>query len=250
MPVTGFFTPPQAGRYALRRAHVPASLLLGTPPGAAGHDDLVLCDLLIDNGRIAEVAPAGSLDAALGPDLDESLVLPGMLDAHAHLDKGHIVSRARNMTGDLMGAAAASGPDRSTRWQAADVRRRLEFGIRTAYAKGVVAIRTHLDSLAPQPDITFPVLRALREKWAGKVELQPSTICPIDVFLDERGPRPTWWPRWAAISAAAPSSWRPCRRLCRPSSTWRWRTSSGSPRNAGSTSTCMSTNRATPRREP
>ena len=189
MPVTGFFAPPQASRYALRRAQVPKSLQQGTPPGPAGHDDLVLCDLLIDGGKIAGVAAAGSLDVALGPDLDESLVLPGMLDAHAHLDKGHIVYRARNMTGDLIGAAAASAPDRSTRWQAEDVRRRLEFGLRTAYAKGVVAIRTHLDSLAPQPDITFPVLRALREKWAGKVELQPSTICPIDVFLDERGIR-------------------------------------------------------------
>jgi cytosine deaminase len=187
MPVTGFFTPPQASRYALRRAHVPKSLLLGTPPGPAGHDDLVLCDLLIDGGKIAEVAPAGSLDAALGPDLDESLVLPGMLDAHAHLDKGHIVYRARNMTGDLTGAAAASGPDRLTRWQAEDVRRRLEFGIRTAYAKGVVAIRTHLDSLAPQPSITFPVLMKLRDEWAGKVDIQPSTICPIDIFLTDQG---------------------------------------------------------------
>lgn len=189
MPVTGFFAPPQSSRYALRRVHVPKSLLLEPPPGPAGHDDLVLCDLLIDDGKIVAVAAAGSLDAALGPDLDESLVLPGMLDAHAHLDKGHIVNRARNATGDLTGAAAAAGPDRSARWRAEDVRRRLEFGLRTAYAKGVVAIRTHLDSLAPQPDITFPVLRDLRDKWAGKVELQPSTICPIDVFLDERGRR-------------------------------------------------------------
>ncbi len=189
MPVTGFFETPTSSRYALRRVHVPKSLLTDSAPGPAGHDDLVLCDLLIDNGQIAEVAKAGTLDAALGPDLDESLVLPGMLDAHAHLDKGHIVYRARNSTGDLTGAAAASGPDRTTRWAAEDVRRRLEFGIRTAYAKGVVAIRTHLDSLAPQPDITFPVLKELRAKWAGKVDLQPSTIVSIDVFLDERGLR-------------------------------------------------------------
>ncbi len=142
---------------------------------------------LIEDGAIAGVAKAGTIDADLGPDLDRSLVLPGMLDAHAHLDKGHIVARARNMTGDLLGAAAASGPDRSSRWQAEDVRRRLEFGIRTAYAKGVVAIRTHLDSLAPQPSITFPVLMKLREEWAGKVDLQPSTICPIDIFLTDQG---------------------------------------------------------------
>jgi cytosine deaminase len=133
------------------------------------------------------VAPAGSVPTELGPDLDRSMVLPGMLDAHAHLDKGHIVPRARNQTGDLLGAAAVTGPDRAARWHAEDVRRRLEFGLQTAYAKGVVAIRTHLDSLAPQPATTFPVFQKLREEWAGRVELQPSTICPIDIFLTDQG---------------------------------------------------------------
>src|SRR5262249_54651037 len=46
---------------------------------------------------------------------------------------------------------------------------------------------THLDSLAPQPAITFPVLKKLREEWSGRVELQPSTICPIDTFLTDEG---------------------------------------------------------------
>jgi cytosine deaminase len=187
MPITGFFILPPLRHYALRRVNVPKSLLMEAPPGPADTDDLVLCDLVVEDGIIDAVAKAGTIDADLGPDLDGSLVLPGMLDAHAHLDKGHIVARARNMTGDLIGAAAASGPDRSTRWQAEDVRRRLEFGLRTAYAKGVVAIRTHLDSLAPQPSITFPVLMKLREEWAGRVDIQPSTICPIDIFLTEQG---------------------------------------------------------------
>ena len=187
MPVTGFFETPTASRYALRRVNVPKSLLTATSPGPSGHDDLVLCDLVIDSGTIADVAAPGTIDAGLGPDLDHSLVLPGMLDAHAHLDKGHIVSRVQNQTGDLIGAAAASAPDRTTRWQADDVRRRLEFGIRTAYAKGVVAIRTHLDSAAPQPPITYPVLRELRDKWAGRVELQPSSIGPLDMFMTDEG---------------------------------------------------------------
>jgi cytosine deaminase len=187
MPVTGFFAPPSTARYALRRVHVPASLLTGALPGPADEDDLVLCDLLIEGGKVADVTAGGALAAELGPDLDRSLVLPGMLDAHAHLDKGHIVPRARNKTGDLLGAAAASGPDRAARWHEEDVRRRLEFGIKTAYAKGVVAIRTHLDSLAPQPAITFPVFKKLRDEWAGRVELQPSTIGPLDIFTRGEG---------------------------------------------------------------
>ncbi len=187
MPVTGFFAPPQTSRYALRRVHVPASLLAGPVPGPAGHDDLVLCDLVLEGGTVADIAAAGTVAAELGPDLDRSLVLPGMLDAHAHLDKGHIVPRARNQTGDLLGAAAASVPDRAARWHAEDVRRRMEFGLQCAYAKGVVAIRTHLDSPAPQPTITFPVFRQLRDEWAGRIELQPSTIGPIDILMGDEG---------------------------------------------------------------
>src|SRR6266581_3173887 len=99
MAVTGFFAPPESSRYALRRVHVPAGLLTGTPPAPAGHDDLVLCDLVIDDGMV--------------------------------------------------------------------------FGLQCAWAKGVVAIRTHLDSGAPQPAITFPVFRQLRDEWAGRIELQP-----------------------------------------------------------------------------
>lgn len=186
MPVTGFFETPNTARYALRRVHVPLSVLADKAM-PVGWDDFAFCDLVIEGGKIGDVTLAGSVAAELGPDLDRSMVLPGMLDAHAHLDKGHIVPRARNLTGDLLGAAAAGGPDRRERWHAEDVRRRLEFGLQTAYAKGVVAIRSHLDSQAPQPSITFPVFKKLREEWAGRVELQPSTICPIDTFRREEG---------------------------------------------------------------
>ena len=42
MTASGFFAPPQTARYALRRVHVPASLLAGTPPGPVDRDDLAL----------------------------------------------------------------------------------------------------------------------------------------------------------------------------------------------------------------
>ena len=72
-------------------------------------------------------------------------------------------------------------------WIAEDVRRRMEFGLATAYAKGVVAIRTHLDSLAPQASISFPVFREVRERWAGRIDLQVSSIAPLDIFLGDEG---------------------------------------------------------------
>ena len=77
--------------------------------------------------------------------------------------------------------------DRTAHWNAEDVRRRMEFGLATAYAKGVVAIRTHLDSLAPQSSISFPVFRDVRARWAGKIDLQVSSIAPLDIFLGDEG---------------------------------------------------------------
>ncbi len=181
-----FFAPPETERYALRGVRAPSCLVPGDFP-AARAEGLVDIDLLIDNGRIAAIEPAGTLPAEIGPDLDASMVLPGMVDVHTHLDKGHIWPRQPNPTGDGAGASAATGRDRAANWHAEDVRRRMDFGLRTAYAKGVVAIRTHLDSFAPQASISFPVFRAMRERWAGRIELQASSIAPLDVFLRDEG---------------------------------------------------------------
>ncbi|SCK34132.1 cytosine deaminase [Variovorax sp. HW608] len=181
-----FFQPPAVSRYALRNLRAPRCIVQAELPGdAAG--DLLAIDLLVDDGRIAAIDAAGRMPAELGPDLDASMLLPGMVDCHTHLDKGHIWPRQANPTGDGAGASAATMRDRTARWNADDVRRRMEFGLSTAYAKGVVAIRTHLDSLAPQASISFPVFREVRERWAGRIELQVSSIAPLDIFLGDEG---------------------------------------------------------------
>lgn len=181
-----FFQPPVGDRFALRNLRGPRCLVQPEAPDRAG-DALCAIDLLVDRGRIAAIEAAGTLPAELGPDLDASMVLPGMVDCHTHLDKGHIWPRQANPTGDGAGASAATMRDRQAHWNAEDVRRRMEFGLATAYAKGVVAISTHLDSLAPQASISFPVLREVRERWAGRVDLQVSSIAPLDVFLTDEG---------------------------------------------------------------
>ncbi len=181
-----FFAPPARPRFALRNLRAPRCLVRADMPALAD-DALVAIDVLVDAGRIAAIEPAGTLAAELGPDLDASMVLPGMVDCHAHLDKGHIWPRQANPTGDVPGASQATALDRKARWSAEDVRRRMEFGLATAYAKGVVAIRTHLDSLAPQASISFPVFRELRERWSGRIALQVASIAPLDIFLGDEG---------------------------------------------------------------
>lgn len=193
MPITPFIDLPSAPRYALRRVTLPASLVDGRnassrlPRAGLAEDDLVHADLVVADGRIEAVEPPGRVPAELGPDLGESMVLPCMLDAHTHLDKGHIWPRQRNPDGTHGGASKATGEDRSAHWSASDVRARMEFGLATAYAKGVVAIRTHLDSLRPQAAISFGVFAKVRDEWAGRIDLQASSIAPLDIFLTDEG---------------------------------------------------------------
>lgn len=180
-----FLAVPIDARYTLRNAHIPvATLAPSDAPGLAG-DALLAADLIVEDGRIAALAAPGSVPVSGGPDLDGSLVLPGFVDCHTHLDKGHIWPRMPNPTGDVAGAARATGVDRTARWHADDVRRRMVFGLRCAYAHGVVAIRTHLDCLAPQASISLPVFAALRDEWAGRITLQGSVLVPLDVYLTD-----------------------------------------------------------------
>ncbi|HEV8022992.1 MAG TPA: cytosine deaminase [Candidatus Lustribacter sp.] len=180
----GFFSPPDGPRFALRRLRAPACLV---PADLGTGEELVLVDVLFENGRIGAVEAAGTLPPELGPDLDESIVLPGLIDCHAHLDKGHIWPRAPNPTGEFPSAIGATALDRSTRWTADDVRRRMEFGLATACAHGVVAIRTHLDSQGPQAAVSWPVFCRLRDEWSGRIALQATSNVPIDVFLTDEG---------------------------------------------------------------
>lgn len=156
----------------LRNITVPACLL-----GQAG--DLLRTDLSLADGRIAA-------DGGTEIDMEGSMLLPAFIDMHTHLDKGHIWGRAPNPDGTFAGALSTVAADRKANWSAEDVRTRMEFGLRCAYAHGTRAIRTHLDSSPPQEDMTWSVFADLREAWRGRIELQGASLTGIDA-VDQAG---------------------------------------------------------------
>jgi cytosine deaminase len=171
-------------RYWLRNARTPAVLAEGVA-GERDQDGLIRLDLRIEDGRIAALAPAGS--APDGVDMQGGQVWPAPFDAHTHLDKGHIWPRTRNPDGTFGGAIGAVMADRSASWSEADVEARADFAIRCAYAHGTVAIRTHIDTYLPAARGSWRTLVKLRDRWAGKVALQMSSICPLDRFAGPDG---------------------------------------------------------------
>ena len=171
---------PAGDAYRLCNANVPGCLL--EPASAEG---LVQVDIDVAGGRIAAVHPSGT--AAHGPDsvdLGRSMVWPGLVDVHTHLDKGHVWPRTPNPDGTFKGAMRASAEDQRRYWNAEDVARRMDFSLRCAFAHGTVAIRTHLNSAPPLHDITWPVFRDMRERWAGRVDLQAVCLISLDKLAE------------------------------------------------------------------
>ena len=116
------------------------------------------------------------------------MVFPAFVDMHTHLDKGHIWPRSPNPDGSFMGALTTVRADSAARWSAEDLRPRMSFSLRSAYAHGTRAIRTHLDSSPPQDDITWPVFRELQAEWADRIDLQAVCLIGCDKWTDDDGP--------------------------------------------------------------
>ncbi len=179
------FAVPKAPRYALIGARVlDANLRAAGAP--VDFDGFATADILIDEGRIAEIGPPGTSAFGESPRLSLSgrIVLPLFVDVHTHLDKGHIWRRKRNPTGVFNDALKAVIEDRAANWSASDVAARMEFGLRAAYAHGTTAIRTHIDSMGPQTRISWPVLAEARARWRGRIELQAAPLFTIDLASD------------------------------------------------------------------
>lgn len=178
---------PSASTYVLAHARV-AVALVAAPGLAADADGLAACEIEIRDGRIFDIAPPrASPPSAETPraDLRGGLVLPRFVDGHTHLDKGHILGRAPNPDGTFLGARTAVMADRAANWSADDVRRRMDFALRSAFAHGTSAIRTHIDSLGPQTAISWPVFDEIRQAWKGRIELQAAALCPTEMAVDD-----------------------------------------------------------------
>ncbi len=186
---------PTSGSFALANARLHASLTPGldAPCDAEG---FVLAGVDVADGRIKGIAPGKGSPGAV--DLKGRIVLPCFVDCHTHIDKGHIWPRKPNPDGTFMGALNATGADRAARWSAEDVARRMDFSLRSAYAHGTAALRTHLDSVAPQEEISWPVFETMRDRWRGRIDLQAACLLGIEGVRDRK-----WFGRLAKRVAAA-----------------------------------------------
>ncbi|WP_315923599.1 cytosine deaminase [Mesorhizobium sp. SP-1A] len=191
------FPIPTSGSFTLTNARVHFSLAPGFEAVFDG-DGFALADIAVADGRIASIAAAADGGNIAAFDLKGRIVLPCFVDCHTHIDKGHIWPRSPNPDGSFMGALGANAADRRARWSAEDVARRMDFSLRCAYAHGTRALRTHIDSDAPQEEISWPVFEQMRERWQGRIELQAASLVGIENVRDA-----AWLEQLAVRVAAA-----------------------------------------------
>ncbi|TCT45057.1 cytosine deaminase [Martelella mediterranea] len=175
---------PEAPHFALTKATVPA-VCIAEIPNLDVREGLVSVDITVRDGRISDILPAGHAPKDMPhADMRDGMIWPTFCDMHTHIDKGHIWERRRNPDGTFMGALENVMADRQANWSADDVAARMEFSLKTAYAHGTALLRTHLDSLPPQHEISFEVFDDIREKWANKIELQAVALFATDQIFE------------------------------------------------------------------
>jgi len=168
----------------LDNARLPRWLLPADWPLRDGVPVLALIEL--EAGRVQSVQPASD-GIALSPrgwDLAGTLVLPGFVDAHTHLDKAFTLPRMKHVQPGLLGAIDAMLNDR-VHWSAGDVRERASRGLQWAWECGTTHVRTHVDWWEPDTvPLAWPVMAELAQEWAGRVQLEQVSLIKLPLFED------------------------------------------------------------------
>jgi cytosine deaminase len=128
-------------------------------------------DVRLEDGRIGELAPAGTLGGTDELELTGYVLLPAPAEPHAHLDKALTAERVRVQAGDLDSAIEAWHEHRRT-IDVDDIARRAEAAARISLARGVTAVRTHVDVGEGIELRAAEALVAVRERLRPLMDIQ------------------------------------------------------------------------------
>jgi len=146
----------------------------------------VLADLCLRDGRIDAITPHTGTHAD-GWNLHGAPVLPGLVEAHTHIDKAFTLSRLGARKPGLLAAIETMTADRES-WTAGDVHARASRCLQWAFKAGVAKLRTHCDWWEPEgTPLAWTVLRALGEEWADRIVLERVSLIPLHLFSERAG---------------------------------------------------------------
>ncbi|MBV1865681.1 MAG: amidohydrolase family protein [Rhodobacteraceae bacterium] len=185
--MNGFWPPtaPGSPRYLLRNLRIPPDLC-GLKPAANGWCQ---ADVLINGRHIETVSQAGEITAENTAciDADNSILISAPVDCHTHLDKAHVAAFQDFPAGDLLGAIDAMAAQKKT-WTQETLTRRVEFSLRSAYAFGLRALRSHVD-YDNAPEFVWQVLDDAALRWRDRIALQLLPLVNISALAEPQDRR-------------------------------------------------------------
>ena len=131
-------------------------------------------DLLLADGRIARIAPAGTVppDGAEVRDLGGLLVLPGLVEGHIHLDKTLLgLPWMPHVPGGSV-PERIEAEKRLRRDLALPIGARAEVLLGRCHRHGVVAMRCHVDIDDEVGVRGVEALLEVRERWRDRIDIQ------------------------------------------------------------------------------
>ena len=144
--------------------------------------------LQLDGGRFVSVTPTRPTDAG-DWDLHGAPLLPGLVEAHTHIDKAFTLSRLGTLKPGLLAAIETMIADRAA-WTAADVHERASRCLQWAFDAGVVKLRTHCDWWEPgQVPLAWGVLRELATEWADRLVVERVGLIALQLFNERADAR-------------------------------------------------------------
>ncbi len=129
--------------------------------------------------------PPFSVSAEHVLDVHGALVLPGLLDAHTHIDKTLTLGRIKEVKPGLLNAIQAMMVDRAS-WSEEDIRARASKALQWAHAAGVTHLRTHCDWWEPSTTpLAWHVIKDLALEWQSSIKVSRSALIPLTLFKEE-----------------------------------------------------------------
>ena len=133
-----------------------------------GYDALV--DLNLKNGKIESITSARDQECSGTNEYDAQgcVVLPGLIDAHTHIDKSF--NLGKNEVGSLFGAIESMREIKQSR-ALGEVVEKAEFAILQAMKNGTTLLRSHIDIGNTSDLDVLEAILALKKRYEKKIRL-------------------------------------------------------------------------------
>lgn len=139
--------------------------------GAALPGKLGRWDVAIANGIMTQLAPQISAPAATTLDAQGNLLIPGLVDAHIHLDKALLLERYPAVEGTFAEALRETLRAKQN-FTISDIQTRARQVLESAIGFGITAMRSHVE-VDPTVNLTgLQALLPLKQEYAWGITLQ------------------------------------------------------------------------------